>query len=111
MSQAWRAISKADRQRLATPTSENLIERPLVKESKWRYRPILLKNSKMQSPQFLAKRNRSCELLPRIAASWVRTILVARKTKSRLPPRPKLNEGPERLQSFERLRKRSFSTE
>src|ERR1700680_3887714 len=38
MSQAWRAISKADRQRLGTP-SENLIERPLVKESKWRYRP------------------------------------------------------------------------
>jgi hypothetical protein len=76
-----------------------------------RSRPILLKNSKMHSSQFLAKLNRSCELLPRTAASSVRTILVARNTKSRLPPRPKLNEGPEGLQSFERLRKRSFSTE
>ena len=76
-----------------------------------RHRPILLKNSKMRSPQFLAKLNRSCELLPRIAGSSVRTILVAGNTKSRLPPRPRLNEVPEDLQSFERLRKRGFSTE
>jgi hypothetical protein len=65
----------------------------------------------MHSSQFLAKLNRSCELLPRIAASSVRTIVVARNTESRLPPHPKLNEGPEGLQSFERLQKQSFSTE
>src|ERR1700694_4299547 len=68
--------------------------------------PILLKNSKMHLAQFLADLDRRRELLPRIAAGSVRTILVARSTKSRLPPRSKLNEGSEGLQSFEHLRKR-----
>jgi hypothetical protein len=73
-------------------------------------RPILLKNSKMQPSQFLANLDRRRGLLPRIVAGSIRTILVARSTKSRLPPRPKLNGGPEGLQSFEHLRKRSFSS-
>jgi hypothetical protein len=65
----------------------------------------------MHPSQFLANLNRHLELLPRIAVGSVRTILVARSRKSRLRPRPKLNEGPEGLQSFDHLRKRSFSTE
>jgi hypothetical protein len=65
----------------------------------------------MYLSQFLANLDRVRKLLPQIAAASVRTILVARSTKSRLPQRPKSNEGPEGLQSFEHLRKRSFSTE
>jgi hypothetical protein len=76
-----------------------------------RERPILLKNSKMHPSQFLANLDRRRKLFPPIAAGSVRTILVARSAMSRLPPRPQLDEGPEGLQSFEHLRKRSFSTE
>ena len=50
-----------------------------------RDRFILLKNSKMHPSQFLANIDRRRELLPRIAAGSVRTILVARSAKLRLP--------------------------
>jgi len=57
-------------------------------------RPILLKNSKTHAPQFPASIDCSCHLPPWIAGGSIRTILVARTTRLRLPPRPKLNEAP-----------------
>ena len=59
--------------------------------------PMLLKNSKMHTPQFLANLDRSRELLSRIVARSVRTILVARSTKSRLPPRLTFSDSYEGL--------------
>ena len=61
--------------------------------------------------QFLANLDRNRELLTQIVAGLARTILVARSTRLRLPPRPKLNEAPGGLQFFPQVAKQSFSTE
>jgi hypothetical protein len=55
---------------------------------------MLLKKSKMHPSQFLANLDRHRELLPRIAAGSVRTILVGAQQKVASPPTSKIERRP-----------------
>jgi hypothetical protein len=74
-------------------------------------RPILLQNSKMHSPQFLARVHRNRQIARSIVGRLIRRLLVACNKRACVPPRLKRNDAPEGLQFLEQVRKRSFSTE
>jgi len=65
-----------------------------------RYRPILLKNSKMHPPHFLAKLESDCQLALRTAGRAIKRRLVARIRKSRLPPRVQISTKPHKASNL-----------
>lgn len=62
------------------------------------FRPILLKNSKMQSSHFLANLTLDRQFTPRIVGGPIRRLLVRRIAEARLPQRLKFSEASAGLQ-------------
>jgi hypothetical protein len=73
--------------------------------------PILLKNSILQEPQFLANTQCISQLALRIVDAPVRWPAVARNTELRGPPRRKVRDASMDLEFLAQVREKSFSTE
>ncbi len=94
--------------RLAIQRNERLVWSAVCYGCFW---PILLKNSILQEPQFLANAQCVSQLALRIVEAFVRWPVVARHTELRGPPRLKIRDASMGLEFLAEVRGKSFSTE